>query len=131
MSDGMTTATHARTELERAGWLTEENRQSGEALLAAATAFAEGGWSGGSVSCGVEILRLLCLHQPLGPLTDDPAEWFHHGEDVTGQHLWQSTRRSSCFSNDGGRTFYDLDERTDGELRFHQAQPVREAEGAS
>lgn len=111
MSDFPTAAGHAAGELRRAGWMTDENKETGEAILSAVTAFHGGGWSGGSIGYGVETLRRLCLMEPLGPLTDDPEEWFHHDLDVAGQpDLWQSKRDSSCFSNDGGRTYYDVDE---------------------
>lgn len=102
---------HAERELRRTGWLDGDNEQSGLAILAAVKGFATGGWSGGSVYPGIHILSELLKFQPLAPLTDDPAEWQHVTHtDAEGKPLWQSNRRSSCFSNDGGKTYYDIDE---------------------
>jgi hypothetical protein len=36
-----------------------------------------------------------------------------------GETVWQSRRASSCFSTDGGKTYYDIDEKTpDGVFRM-------------
>ncbi len=96
----MSLAEHARQELQRAGWLGGEDPQSGEAMLAAVEAFARGGWSGGSAPYGVAIVTDLLQYKPLSPLTDDPAEWIDHGDN-----LWQSRRRPDAFSEDGGKTY--------------------------
>ncbi len=96
----MSLAEHARQELGRAGWFDGDDRQSGEAILAAVEAFARGGWSGGSAPYGVAIVTALLQYKPLSPLTDDPAEWIDHGDK-----LWQSSRRPDAFSEDGGKTY--------------------------
>jgi hypothetical protein len=100
----VTLAEHARTELSRAGWLDGDDAQFGEALLAAVEAFARGGWSGGSVGAGIDILTTLLRFKPLTPLTDDPAEW-HDVSEFIGKPTWQSRRRSDAFSDDGGKTY--------------------------
>ena len=41
------------------------------------------------------------MFEPLGPLTDDPDEWVEVADG-----LWQSRRKSSAFSCDGGKTYH-------------------------
>lgn len=96
---------HALTELTRAGWFDEDSRQEGDAMLRAVEAFSDGGWSGGSAPFGARIVHDLLMFKPLGPLTDDPAEWIQHEPN-----LWQSRRKGSCFSSDGGKTYRDQDD---------------------
>lgn len=107
----MSLAEHAERELRRTGWLDGENVQSGQAMLGAVREFATGGWSGGSAPFGAGIVSDLLQFKALTPLTDDPDEWNHIAEPIAGRpDLWQSVRDSSCFSNDGGRTYHDIDE---------------------
>jgi len=129
---------HARAELTRAGWLESPSDKMGEALLAAVRGFARGGWSGGSVGAGMGILQDLLAYKPLTPLTTDPDEWEYIAEDVAGEpHVWQSKRRSDAFSNDGGLSYYLLDDpyerRTLGQWvrgaeRTHPLRNARRAE---
>lgn len=118
----MSLVEHAERELTRTGWLDGDDAQSGQAMLGAVREFATGGWSGGSAPFAIRIVGDLLQFKPLGPLTDDPAEWIYHTDsDVEGKPLWQSSRDSSCFSNDGGKTYYDIDEcptRYDWDWRF-------------
>jgi hypothetical protein len=72
--------------------------------------FSRQGHSGGSAAATLEIVERLARWKPLGPLTDDPAEWINRTEISGGVPTWQSSRSPACFSNDGGKTYYDLDE---------------------
>lgn len=97
----------ARTELERAGWFSKDSDYAGmvgEAVLKMVEQFSAEGHSGNSAHLCAHLFYQLARWKPLGPLTDDPSEWMEVSE---GQ--WQSTRNPSCFSKDGGRTYYDLD----------------------
>lgn len=106
----MTLVEHAQRELELTGWF-KDDPHSAEAMLGAVREFAKGGWSGGSAPFGVHIVSQLLEYKPLSPLTADPAEWNHISEAMAGQpDLWQSQRRPDAFSNDGGKTYYLLDE---------------------
>jgi hypothetical protein len=46
----------------------------------------------------------------LTPLTDAPDEWIDQSGSAGGKPILQSARQSSCFSEDGGKTYYDLDD---------------------
>lgn len=98
---------HAKRELALAG-VEEDLRPS---IIAAVSAFASYGHSGGSASVAIPMLNELLRFHVLTPLTDDPAEWMKVVDMITnGEALWQSTRQSDAFSMDGGRTYYVLRE---------------------
>lgn len=84
------------------------------ALLAAVKGFATDGWSGGSVGWGIETLVRLLSYKPLTPITSEPSEWVEVGgptiEHLRAERLWQNARRSTSFSRDGGRTWYDIED---------------------
>lgn len=96
---------HARYELDRIKC--DEPEKS--ALLAAVEGFAQGGWSDGSASRGVATLVRLLRFQPLSPLTSDTSEW-QLVQDGGDENVWQSRRRATTFSRDGGRTWYDVED---------------------
>jgi hypothetical protein len=99
---------HARRELDRIG----EDSGTAEGILNVIRAFSAMGHSGGSAEHTIPILNELLQFKNLGPLTDDPEEWFYHGEEVWGSPggVWQNLRNSEAFSNDGGKSFYLLSE---------------------
>jgi hypothetical protein len=100
-------------ELRRVG-LHEADADYGGALAKAVVdvmrAFSRAGHSGYSAHRTLELVERLARWKPLGPLTDDPAEWIDRTEISGGVPTWQSSRSPACFSNDGGKTYYDLDE---------------------
>jgi hypothetical protein len=74
--------------------------------------FDSAGHSGFSASYAAHVFAELSAWKPLTPLTDDPTEWMDIDESMAGEpNLWQSRRNPACFSNDAGKTFYDIDER--------------------
>lgn len=105
---------HAQDELWRAGLLDADSDYGGmlgKAALALVRLFAEQGHSGFSAAMTTELFGKLARYEPLTPLTDDPAEWQHIDADVAGDATtWQSRRRPDAFSNDGGATYYCLDD---------------------
>lgn len=106
---------HARRELALIG----EDPETVDGYLRVVQAFADMGHSGGSASVAVPVINELLQFKNLRPLTDDPAEWFHHGPDVAGRPggIWQNTRNSEAFSNDGGKTYYLLSEGGNNQTR--------------
>lgn len=96
-----TLADHARRELE----LIEEEDDVIEWYLGVVEKFAEFGHSGASAEYTIRVLERLLRYQHISPITSDPTFWVQVGEGV-----WQSTRNSEFFSNDGGETFYSLSE---------------------
>lgn len=107
---------HARRELDLLG--EEESIILG--YLEMIQIFADMGHSGGSASVFVPTLNRLMRFENLKPLTDDPDEWFFHGEDTSGhpEGMWQNRRNGEAFSHDGGKTYYLLSERVIDEDRF-------------
>lgn len=101
---------HARRELELIG----EEPETIDDYVTVIQAFADSSLSdsGGSAYASIPIISKLLLFQNLRPLTNDPAEWFHHGEDIWGESggIWQNIRNGEAFSNDGGNTYYLLSE---------------------
>ncbi len=115
---------HAERELRRAGLFDEDSDYRGmlgRAVMKLIRAFADEGHSGGSAMMTLSVFEKVARFKPLSPLTDDPAEWRDVSEYYGGQAMWQSIRNPACFSTDGGKTYYDLDE---------EGQPVRPTEPA-
>ena len=52
-----------------------------------------------------QLVEKLVRYQPLTPLTYEPDEW-----NEVGDGMWQNKRKSSTFSDDGGKTHYDLND---------------------
>jgi len=103
---------HAKRELELVGQY-EEDPAFAVSVLAAVSAFAAyPGHSGGSAFAGISMISDLLQFKNLSPLTNDPAEWVHHGPDTWGQPggIWQNVRNGSAFSEDGGLTYTLVDE---------------------
>lgn len=98
---------HARRELELLG----EEYDTIVGYLKIIQAFSDMGHSGGSASVAIPTINALLQFQNLKPLTNNPAEWTDVGEQH-GFPLSQSKRCSEAFSEDGGKTYYLLSERT-------------------
>lgn len=110
----------ARDELKKAGLFDKDSDYDGmigEAVMELINKFAEQGHSGFSAGLTTSIFNKLAEYKPLSPLTDDPNEWmkisdsdYGCAEEYKNVSLWQSKRCPSCFSNDGGKTYYDIDD---------------------
>lgn len=102
---------HAESEMRRAGLYDAGADYGGmipEAVLALVKAHAEQGHSGGSHEMVMAIFDRVVRFKPLSPLSSDPAEWMDVSE-MSGRPMWQSRRCPSAFSEDGGKTWSDLD----------------------
>lgn len=113
---------HARRELKLAGMFDEDvdgseaagnwNNLVAEAVIELMDVFAEQGHSGFSASMTQELFSRLAKYESLTELTDSIDEW----QNVTdfdprnGESLHQSRRSSSCFSNDEGKSYWDINE---------------------
>lgn len=109
----MSLVAYAERELALAGLLAEDSDYSGmlgHAALDIIKVFAEQGHSGLSAELTTEIVAKLMRFEPLTPLTYGPEEWMNQSE-ASGVPMWQNTRKFSVFSNDGGLTHYDLDDK--------------------
>ena len=104
---------HAQRELRAAGLYdvgSDYDGMLGHAVEELIALFAKQGHSGFSAHQTLKIFSLLGNFKSLGPLTANPDEWMDVSE-MSGRTMFQNRRMCSCFSTDGGRTFYDIDER--------------------
>ena len=116
---------HAFSELNRAKLFSEEgdfyDGMLGRAVFDLIVLFAKQGHSGMSGSITIDLFQKLANFQALSPLTNDPAEWQLVSDpdpdprarrpNHPSNGVWQSRRTSSAFSNDGGKTYYLLENR--------------------
>lgn len=111
----MSLVEHAERELRLAGYYKEDNDYGGmipEAVLAIVKVFAEQGHSGGSAWLVRNLLNRLLNYKTLTPPTNAPDEWMDVAEYSSPDRpaIWQSRRQPDLFSNDGGKTYYSLDD---------------------
>lgn len=100
---------YAKKELELAGLLnsdSELDRCVARDVLELIKVFSKQGHSGFSAITTLNIFNKVARFENLTPLTSNPEEWIEVGPD-----LWQSKRNPSCFSHDGGKTFYNINEK--------------------
>lgn len=105
---------HAEKEMRLAGLYDADADYGGmlaPAVLEMVKQFASEGHSGASAEVTLGIFNRVARFKTLSPLTDNSEEWMDVSETSGGNPMWQSTRQYSCFSTDGGRTYYDLDEK--------------------
>ena len=99
---------HAENEMRLAGLYDKDADYGGmipEAVMALVKAHADQGHSGGSHHLVLDIFNKVINYKTLTPINSDPSTWMEVGPDV-----WQSNRSPSFFSQDGGKTWYDIDD---------------------
>jgi 2'-5' RNA ligase len=111
---------HAKSELKRAGLMDKDSDYGGmlgNAVLKLMKTFSGEGHSGTSAMMALELFKKLAMYEPLTPLTDDLDEWmnvshesFTKAELTAGKVMFQSRRHPGAFSDDGGKTYYILDD---------------------
>lgn len=105
---------YAQKELERAGLFDKDSDYGGmlgEAVLALIELFAKQDHSGFSAGLTRELFNKLSSFKPLTEITDDPDEWISVTDcGDKNKPIWQSSRSPSLFSNDEGKTYWDIDE---------------------
>jgi len=107
---------HAERELKLAGLFDKDSDYGGmlgDSTMKLIKAFADEGHSGMSASIQRSLFAKLANYENLTPLTDNPDEWMNVSNLGTdgSPALWQNTRCSACFSNDGGKTYYSVDDK--------------------
>ena len=108
---------HAEEEMRRAGLYSPDADYGGmipEAVMKMVKCLADEGHSGMSHALTMEIFNRVANFKTLTPLTADPSEWMEVSEYYSKDHpaVWQNRRQSSCFSDDGGKTYHDINEKT-------------------
>ncbi len=119
---------HALYELNKAGLMDEDADYGGmvaTAVLELVKTFSNQGHSGSSAHIVREIFNKLTNFETLTEITPDPEEW----EDVTeisdGHILFQNKRNPAIFSENGGKTWWHVDNKIIKEsikyvLNFHK-----------
>ena len=120
---------HAEAEMRRAGLYDKDADYAGmipEAVMKLVKVHAAEGHSGASHWLTLQVFNKVINFKPLTPLTDNSAEWMQLGPDLMPDQTWQSLRQSSCFSKDGGKTWYDIDEKKEEGQPFtiHRSESV-------
>lgn len=114
---------HAERELRAAGLFDADgdyNGGIGPAVMKLIRAITGDGHSGGSAQLTLAAFNRVVQFKTLTPLTSSPDEWMEIGEDKLADStvpVWQSIRQPSCFSNDGGKTYYDIDANDDRAIK--------------
>lgn len=107
---------HARYELERAGYFDKDSDYGGmlgKGVLDLIKVFSAQGHSGCSASMTKELFKELSMFHPLGkfePTIEESMNVSDYGCEP-GECILQSVRKGSVFSRDGGKTWYDLDDK--------------------
>lgn len=105
---------HGKVELAKAGLLDKDSDYEGmlgDSVLELLKVLGEQGHSGTSAAMTVDLFSKLASYKNLTPITDDPEEWMDVADERTGHKaVWQNRRNSSLFSNDGGKTYYSIDD---------------------
>lgn len=105
---------HARRELELLG----NDNDFNDSIIRAVRGFVSYGHSGGSAPVAIALLNDLLQYKNIAPLTDSPDEWNHIEEDVAGNaNTWQSKRNPAAFSDNGGKTYWLVDDDNDSDPR--------------
>jgi hypothetical protein len=102
----MSLVEHARRELALIG----EDSDVADWMVSVVERYASYGHSGGSHSVRLPLLVALLNFEPLAPLTSSPDEWTDRSA-MSGYPLWQSVRNPKAMSQDGGKTYWLVDER--------------------
>ncbi len=107
---------HTKDELERAGMFDEDADYGGmlaDNVMEIMKVFAKQGHSGFSAAMCRAIFHKLANFETLTPITSDPDEWMDISEICGGEKgkMWQNKRNSALFSEDGGKTWYDVNDK--------------------
>ena len=112
----MSLVNHAKRELRLAGLFDADSDYDGllaESVVKLMEVFADQGHSGGSAHLTRDLFNKLSAFKNLTPLTNDPKEWMLVADgqsDGKVPGVWQNSRNSEAFSEDGGKTYYLLSE---------------------
>ncbi len=106
---------HAKYEIKKAGLDADDSDYDGmigKAVLELMKVYAKQGHSGFSAQWTRELFNKLANYETLTPVTSDPEEWANVREGADGEPLWQSKRNPALFSENGGKTWWNVDEKT-------------------
>lgn len=105
---------HARRELTIAGLNEKDSDYGGmlfDAVLDLVKLFSTQGHSGFSANLALHLFDKVARFKNLTPITDDPQDWVQVSEKMPDRSpTWQCKRCSSCFSEDGGKTYHNIED---------------------
>lgn len=104
---------HAERELKLAGLDDPESDYGGllyKAVIELIKKFSKQGHSGYSAGMVRQLFNKLSNYETLTPVTDDPEEW-GDVSDISDMKLWQNKRDPRYFSEDGGKTWWNVDKK--------------------
>ena len=104
---------HAKKEISLAGLFDKDSDYGGmigEAVMELIDTFAKQGHSGFSAQLTLAVFNKVADFKPLSPITNDPDEWNDVSEYGSDNTMWQNNQSPNLFSNDGGKTWWDVDE---------------------
>lgn len=104
---------HAEIEMRRAGLYDKDSDYGGmipEAVLELIKLHSAQGHSGGSHAITMRVFNRLVNFKTLTPIDSNPADWLDRTEMSGGNPTWQSLRDPAIFSQDGGKTWYDIED---------------------
>lgn len=112
----MSLTEHAERELREAGLFdkgSDYDGMLGEGVMELVRVFAAQGHSGYSAGATIALFKQVASYNLLNPLKNPmiAGEYLDHTDTSGGVPTFQSTRKSSVFSEDGGKTWYDIDKR--------------------
>jgi hypothetical protein len=105
---------HAEREMKLAGLYDKDADYGGmipEAVMALVRVHAEQGHSGMSHGLTMQIFNRVINFKTLTPITSNPDDW-NDVAAASGKPMWQNLRQPSIFSEDGGKTWYDINDKT-------------------
>lgn len=120
---------HAKRELELAGYdieapdkeVFDSDEDYGNACAKNAyemlKVFSGAGHSGFSGGATLQLFNRLAEFKCLTPLNDNHDDWMDVSQCAANTYF-QSKRQSSCFSDDGLKTYYDIDAEENKEYEF-------------
>lgn len=108
----------AERELRLAGLFNSDSDYGGmvgPAVMELFKTFAAQGHSGFSAGIVAGLFKTLVDGDTLMPITDAPADWVDVGEygSKDAPPLWQNKRNFALMSNDGGKSYWHVDDRDD------------------
>jgi len=109
----MSLGDYAFQELTKAGFFDKDSDYEGNlghAVMELIDTFSDQGHSGYSAQAVIHLFTKLAKWEPLSPITSDPDEW-NDVSDMSGKPMWQNKRDSRCFSSDGGKTWWSIEDK--------------------
>jgi len=115
---------HAKRELMLAGMIEENpsetddkisaqyNNMVSKSVIELIDKFSKQGHSGFSAGMTTQLFDLLAQYKTITPITNNPFEWQDTAEVISGESgvMWQNLRDPSYFSDDGGQTWWNVND---------------------